>query len=67
VPERERISTPALGKQLTARGYTVDFAGTQDRRHRVRTGLRLIEHNAAGAPGSGSSSTDAAGALRAVR
>jgi putative DNA primase/helicase len=54
VPERERISTPALGKQLTARGYTVEFGGTRDRRHRVRTGLRLVEH-------------DAAGALRAVR
>jgi len=49
VPERERISTPALGKQLTARGYTVEFGGTQDRRHRVRTGLRLVEHDAAGA------------------
>ena len=54
VPERERISTPALGKQLTARGYTVEFGGTRERRHRVRTGLRLVEH-------------DAAGALRAVR
>jgi len=49
VPERERISTPALGKQLTARGYVVEFGGTRDRRHRVRTGLRLVEHDAAGA------------------
>jgi phage/plasmid-associated DNA primase len=46
VPEREQISTPALGKQLTARGYTVDHAGPEKRRYRVRTGLRLTDRDA---------------------
>ena len=64
VPERELISTPALGKQLTARGYAVTFKGTNDQRHRVRTGLRLRKPDAgrtgSGGTGSGTPRRDGA-------
>lgn len=41
VPERERISSVALGRALTVRGHALATTGPKDARVRVRTGLRL--------------------------
>ena len=45
VPERERVSSVALGRALTARGYPSVLVGTRTDRQRVRRGLRLVDEH----------------------